>query len=312
MDFRDYSAPLGSAHPYAHLWDNGPDAAEELTRILAVRRAALARFGQDAIKTGEPMAELEDTLVPVYLLHRYQTEAAAKWIGGLNYRYAVRGNEGLVTEPIPYAQQVKALNVVLQTLTPETLTLPETLLRILPPRPPDYPRTRESFGAHTGLTFAAQGPVEAAAGLTASLLFQPARASRLVEDHARDGKQLGLEETLDAVLGATWRSPRLVGLQGETQFTVEDIVLNHLLGLAAAHEASDEARALALAAAAHLEVWLRAQVPQDGGSEVAAHRAAAIAEIERFQKDPAKFAPAPELPAPPGQPIGSDETDESW
>ncbi len=304
--------PLGSAHPYAHLWDNGPDAAEELTRMLAVRKAALARFGQDAIKTGEPMAELEDTLVPLYLLHRYQTEAAAKWIGGINYRYAVRGDGGMVTEPIPYTQQVKALDAVLQTLTPETLALPETLLRILPPRPPDYPRTRESFGAHTGLTFDAQGPVEAAAGLTASLLFHPARASRLVEDHARDAKQLGLEETLDAVLAATWRSPRLTGLQGETQFTVEDIVLDHLLGLAAANEASGEARAVALAAAVHLDVWLHAQAPQDGDPEVAAHRAAAIAEIERFRKDPAKFSPPPELAAPPGQPIGNDEDDESW
>ena len=72
----------------------------ELIRILAVRKAALARFGQDAIRPGEPMAQLEDTLVPLYLLHRYQTEAAAKWIGGLNYSYAVRGDGGLVTEPI--------------------------------------------------------------------------------------------------------------------------------------------------------------------------------------------------------------------
>ncbi|HTJ30426.1 MAG TPA: zinc-dependent metalloprotease, partial [Acidobacteriaceae bacterium] len=33
--------PLGSAHPYAHLWDNGPDATVELNRILEVRKAAL-------------------------------------------------------------------------------------------------------------------------------------------------------------------------------------------------------------------------------------------------------------------------------
>jgi hypothetical protein len=130
---------------------------------------------------------------------------------------------------------LKALHAVLETLKPETLTLPESLLTILPPRPPGYPRTRESFGAHTGLTFDAQGPVEAAAGLTASLLFQPNRASRLVEYHARDAKQLGLEETLEAVLGATWRSRRLwLGWKQKTQFTVDDIVLDHLLGLAAA------------------------------------------------------------------------------
>ncbi|MGD0737243.1 MAG: zinc-dependent metalloprotease [Terracidiphilus sp.] len=325
--------PLGGAHPYAHLWDNGPDAADELTRILAVRKAALARFGEDAIRTGEPMAELEDTLVPLYLLHRYQTEAASKIIGGLNYRYAVRGDGGWATEAIPYAEQVKALHAVLETLKPETLTLPESLLRILPPRPPDYPRSRESFGAHTGLTFDAQGPVEASAGLTASLLFYPSRASRLVEYHARDAKALGLEEMLDAVLAATWKAPRLGGLAGETQFTVDNIVLDHLLELAAAGggagmssgaafpggvsvpggggsgAASGQARAIALAEVVKLEDWLK---KQGGSEEAAAHFAAGVARIEQFRKDPAKFAPAPELETPPGQPIGSDEDEDEW
>jgi hypothetical protein len=239
----------------------------------------------------------------------------------------------MVTEAIPYAEQVKALHAVLETLKPETLTLPESLLKILPPRPPDYPRTRESFGAHTGLTFDAEGPVEAAAGLTASLLFHPERASRLVEDHARDAKTLGLEEEIEAVLKATWKAPRLSGLEGQTQFTVDDIVLDHLLELAAAGggagmsagaafpagvsvaggggrgAASGEARAIALAAAVGLESWLKTQA---GSSEAAAHFAAGIAEIEEFRRDPAKFAPAPELATPPGQPIGSDEDGDGW
>ena len=304
--------PLGGAHPSAHLWDNGPNAPEELTRILAVRKAALARFGENAIRPGLPMAQLEDTLVPLYLLHRYQTEAAAKWIGGLNYRYAVRGDGGTVTEPIPYVQQVKALNAVLETLKPENLTLSESLLRILPPRPPDYPRTRESFASHTGLTFDAEAPVEAAAALTASLLFHPSRATRLVEYHARDPKQLGLEEVLEAVLAATWKSPRHSGLARETQFAVEDVVLEHLLGLAAARDASAEARAVALAAAIRLQDWLKIHVPKAARPDDAGHWAAGIAKIERFKKDPDKFAPTPDLPTPPGQPIGDDEADESW
>ena len=40
--------------------------------------------------------------------------------------------------------------------------------------------------------------------------------------------------------------------------------------------------------------------------------AAGIAEIEEFRRDPAKFAPAPELATPPGQPIGSDEDGDGW
>jgi len=321
--------PLGGAHPYAHLWDNGGYAPAELNRILAVRKAALARFGEDAIREGQPMAQLEDTLVPLFLLHRYQTEAAAKWIGGLNYRYAVRGDQGLVTEALPAAQQREALKAVLETLSPENLTLPESLLRILPPRPPDYPRTRESFAGHTGLTFDAEGPAEASAELTASLLFDSSRASRLVEYHARDAKQLGLEEVVDAILSATWRSPRQNGLKGETQFTVEDVVLNHLLQLAASGggsgqssgaalpagvtlnvarsgAASGEARAQALAEVEKLEKWLKGTAIDGDSPEFSAHRAAAIAEIEQFRKDPGKFAPPAAIPVPPGQPIGDD------
>jgi hypothetical protein len=302
--------PLGGAHPYAHLWDNGGFAPSELTRILQVRKTALARFSEDAIRTGTPMAQLEDTLVPLYLLHRYQTEAAAKWIGGLNYRYAVRADGGMTTELLTPEQQREALNAVLATLSPENLTLPESLLKIFPPRPPDYPRTRESFGAHTGLTFDAMGPVEAAAGLTCSLLFHPARASRLVEDHARDQSQPGLEEVLDATLAATWKSPRQAGLAAQTQFSVEDIVLEHLLGLAEDKQASGVARAIARSEAASLGDWLRAQMPDQANRELAAHRAAGEAEIERFMREPEKFAPAPELPTPPGQPIGDDSGDD--
>jgi hypothetical protein len=298
--------PLGSAHPYAHLWDNGAYPPAELSRILQVRKAALARFGENAIRNGVPMAQIEDTLVPLYLLHRFQTEAAAKWIGGLDYRYAVRGDGGMVTEFVSPAKQREALKAVLETLSPDTLTLPESLLKILPPRPPDYRRTRESFGAHTGLTFDAIGPVEASAGLTCSLLFQPARATRLVENHARDAEQPGLEEVLDSILSATWKSPRQSGLAEQTQFAVEDIVLDHLLGLAADKQASGEARAIARAEAVKMQDWLGNQGTQSTDPDLVAHIAAGRAEIERFLRDPEKFAPAPELPTPPGQPIGEE------
>ena len=227
-------------------------------------------------------------------------------------RYAVRGDGEMVTEPIPRDQQLAALHAVLETLKPENLTLPESLLRLLPPRPPDYPRTRESFAAHTGLTFDAEGPVEAAAGLTASLLFHPSRATRLVEYHARDPKQLASTKCSMPCWpppGSRRASP---ASEAETQFTVEDVVLSQLLGLAAAKDASGQARAIALAAAIKLEDWLKSQTGNPASPEAGAHWAAAIATIDRFRNDPAKFAPAPELPTPPGQPIGVVEEDAPW
>jgi hypothetical protein len=301
------SRPLGSAHPYAHLWDNGPDAAAELERILNVRKAALARFNENAIRPGEPMSELEETLVPLYLLHRYQTEAAAKLIGGLNYRYAVRSDGAMVTEMIPPEEQRKALSAVLQTLDPGALTLSPDFLSMLPPNPPGYPRTGEAFKGYTGLTFDPQGAVEAAANLTASLLLEPTRASRLVEYHAKDPKSPGLGEVIDQTIQTTWEAPRQGGVLEQTQFSVETVVLKHLMRLCVSNEASPQARAVALSKVSDLEDWLSDQLEGDVPSELEAHWSASLDDIERFWKDPEKFSIPPVLATPAGQPIGSDE-----
>jgi Met-zincin/Domain of unknown function (DUF5117) len=297
----DDARPLGSLHPHAHLWDNGPDPAAELNRILSVRAAAMQRFGVNAIPVGAPMSQLADVLVPLYLMHRYQTEAAAKEIGGLDYRYALRGDGQLVTAIVSPTEQRKALTAVLRTLSPETLTLPEPLLRLLPPVPPGYPRTRESFTAFTGLAFDPVTAATSAADLTLALLLNPERASRLVEYHARDAANPGLDEVLNALMKATWQAPRATGLAAETQSAVESETLESLLGLAASNQALPEARAIARLQVANLKTQLNA-----AAGERRAHRAAASARIAEFERDPAKFVPAPPMQAPPGMPIGQD------
>ena len=86
---RDARAP-GGAHPKAHLWDNGNDATVELLEVLKVRSKALEKFGLNNIRPGTPSAMLEDALVPVYLYHRYQVEAAVKLIGGVDYSIFIK------------------------------------------------------------------------------------------------------------------------------------------------------------------------------------------------------------------------------
>jgi hypothetical protein len=299
--------PHGSLHPRAHLWDNGEDPIDELEHILAVRKAALARFGADAIPPAAPLATLEDTLVPLYLLHRYQTEAAAKEIGGLDYRYALRGDGQPGLSFVSGAQQRKALAAVLATLDPKTLTLSEHLLAILPPRPPGYRRTQESFQGHTGLAFDPQGPVASAADLTNALLFDPARATRLVEDHGRDPSLPGLDEVLEKILNATWYAAPSAGTAvAETERTVETSVLSHLLALAVDKDASPQARDVSALAAEQLKAWLQKKPPAHDAA-LAAHRAAALRAIVRWEEHPAEFATPEVVPAPPGQPIGSEE-----
>jgi len=120
--------PIGGAHPYAHLWDNGPDAVEELNRMLAVRQHALDNFGEQNIAANKPMATLEEVLVPLYLSHRYQIEGVSKLIGGVDYNYALRGDGQEVVKMVDAATQQRAIEALMNTLSPETLALSERIL----------------------------------------------------------------------------------------------------------------------------------------------------------------------------------------
>ena len=293
--------PLGSAHPHAHLWDNGADPADELTRILGVRQAALARFGENALRPGEPIAQLEDTLVPLYLLHRYQTEAAIKEIGGLDYVYEVRGQLQTPPQIVAPEAQRKALAAVLQTLTPQTLTLPESLLAVLPPRPPALRRTSESFATQTSLTFDPIAAAESAADLTLTVLFNPERASRLVQYHARDAQAPSLNDVLTQTFTALHQRPSGTGLKVTVSRAVEARAVEALLALAMNPAASSEARATARSFALGLKT-LAPATPEDNATQQAID-----ARIDQFLTDPAKFTPAKPMEAPPGMPIGDDE-----
>jgi hypothetical protein len=299
--------PLGSAHPHAHLWDNGPDSADELNRILTIRTAALQRFGENAIKPGTPLAQLEDTLVPLYLLERYQTEAASKEIGGLDYRYNLRGDGQPTPQIVEPADQKKALAAVLKTLAPETLTLPETILAILPPRTPGLPRTRESFPSHTGLTFDPIATAESSADLTLGLLFNPERASRLIEYHMRVPTSPSLRSVLEAVSKTVAERPEGGHtMSSEVERAVEFRALEATLALAVNPAASSQARAITRSHITDLLHELTTAAPLQDTAE-AIHRAALIDRINEFERDPAKFVPAKPIEAPPGMPIGDEE-----
>jgi hypothetical protein len=269
-----------SVQPYSTQWDNGGDAAAELDRLLAVRAVAMKNFSEAAIRPGQPMATLEDVLVPVYLLHRYQTEAAAKAIGGQDYRYAVRGDDELVTKIVPAEQQKKALTAVLKTLDPQMLTLPEALLEKFPPRPPDFGRTQESFQGYSGPAFDAMAAVRAAADITLDVLLEPGRAGRLVEYHARDAANPSLSEVIDATLKATWYAPAQTGLAEESKMVIDGGVLEHLVTLSGSAQASPLAKAIVKGELATLRVWITQHSKDEGASpELKAAYAAALDSI---------------------------------
>jgi Met-zincin/Domain of unknown function (DUF5117) len=298
--------PAGSSSSLAHLWDAGSNAVDELNRLMQVRAAALKRFGENNIPEGAPLATIEDSLVPIYMLHRYQVEAAAKFVGGMDYTFAARGDGEVPTKIVAAAEQRRALAAVLATLKPSALALPESLLKMIPPRPPEYDRGREHFKIHTSPAFDALAPAEEAAQHTLQFLFNAERAARLVEFHARDGANPGLQEVLDAVIAASWKALHAPGYAGEVARTVDSVVLYDLLSLAMNDHATTQVRAVAWHEAEQLKGWLNAN-KSAGDASQQAHLAYAAGQIEQFHKDPRKLELTAPAEPPDGPPIGDDE-----
>jgi hypothetical protein len=300
--------PAGSASSVAHLWDAGGNAVDELGRILQVRAAALARFGEANIRDRAPLATLEDALVPLYLMHRYQVEAATKLIGGVDYTFALRGDGQLATHPVAPAEQRRALAAVLAALSPQALALPEPLAALIPPRPPEYPRGREHFKIRTSPVFDALAPAEAAAQHTLQFLFAPERAARLIEQHARTPDSPGLPEVLDAIVGATWKARREAGLRAEVGRVVDQVVLHDLIALSRNPAASAQSRAIASAELLALRTWAAGAAARTADAAERAHLAYAVQQIAELEREPQRLEAPPAEP-PDGPPIGADADD---
>ncbi len=324
--------PLGSAHPKAHLWDNGEDPVSELSNLMEVRKVALNNFGENNIRMGQPYSDLEDVLVPIYFLHRYQIEAAAKVIGGLNFTYALRGDGQLVTEFLDSNFQIEALDGLINTLQPSSLVLREDLLKLIPPRASGRGRTRESFNNRTGVTFDGVSLAETAAKLTCRVLLHPERATRLIEYHARDSKQPGLEKVMNRIIKGTLLRAAPKGLGGEVKRNVDFVILDHLLSLALNKNTSQAAQTVILSNIETLnyQFKLLGGIPTNykESSQIdelknAKRQVDALSEstnskrdrnhykmlhkrIQSFIDDPKDFEVINVPSAPPGSPIGSE------
>jgi hypothetical protein len=170
-----------AANAQGHLWDNGADPVSELTRISDVRKVAMANFGLKTIKTGATLSSLEEIFAPIYLLHRYQLDAVAKLIGGVNYEYESKGDysDAKGVKVISAKQQKEALAAMLNTLQGDFLSIPESLVQLITPKAYGESRNRESFKGRTGHTFDPISAAESAAGYSLNLLLKAERLNRI-------------------------------------------------------------------------------------------------------------------------------------
>ncbi len=296
----------GSAHPDGNLWDNGADALAELEHLLQVRRFALERFDERVIRPGRPLATLEEALVPTYLLHRFQLQAVGKLVGGQRFRYALRGDGQPASATVPAARQRAAMSALAAQLSPSNLALPESLLDLLPPRPPGYGDSRERFDRETGAVFDPLAPADALTGLVLEVALHPARAARMNAFHARDAGQPAFREMLLALIGETWERDLEAGLYGAIQRRAQGRVLQALRELAADPSVDAQVRTDAAAALGLMRDWLAKRTRRPPADvQWSAHFEAWQERLATWLADPDRWPPTSVPSPPPGSPIGN-------
>ena len=295
--------PAGSAHAYAHLWDNGADVSSELDNVLAIRKQAILNFSKDNIKSNQPYSVLEDVFVPLYFFHRYQVEAVSKIIGGLDYTYAIKGDGNTIVKRIDGKIERKALASVLRTLDVEELAIPKKLLNLFPPRAVGYGRSRESFKSKTGVGFDPFGAVETASDATLYFLLHPERVTRLVQHKSLDKNQLGLVEVLDNLIDHTLKKSHKDTYHQELQNVVNVQVLNHLFSLSANDKMYKQVNAIVNSKIYEIHEILKNSKAK--GVQQLYHKEM-IRMIADFKKNPTKFKKQNTPKIPDGSPIGNE------
>ncbi|MBJ2135069.1 zinc-dependent metalloprotease [Paraglaciecola chathamensis] len=286
--------PLHAANPSGNLWDSGADAVAELERISEVRKVALAQFGINSIPTGNTLSSLEERLVPIYLLHRYQLDAVAKVIGGVDYEYESKGDyaQPKGAKVVDSKAQSAALDSLLNTLQPSYLTLPEHIVSLIPPKAYGESRNRESFNGRTGLTFDPISAAESAANYSLTLLLQPQRLNRLASQHSMNKDAPGVSSVISALLARSLKQ------ESDSQLVrrINYVVLDGLVNILANPTLAPEVGATIELQLRDLTKWLNS-MKKRGQNQILAEQLKQYWQTGQWQ------SPFEAKPLPPGSPI---------
>ena len=292
------------AHPRVDQWSNGVNQADELNRLMKIRRSALNRLGEHTIRAGAPFATLEEPLVPIFMYHRYSVESAASMVAGQDYIYGMRGDQRTPTRPVSASDQHKALDALANTLRPSELTVPGNVLDLIPPRPPGWGLHRELFPRTTGDTFDPLAPATIAADVTIGFVLELNRAARMISQHAVTPALPGLEDVIDRLTAATFDAPTANTYEAAVRRAEERVLVDRVMWLASASPNS-QVRATATLRLSKLSVRLRASVTKTEADN--AQRMLIAGDIKRFLERPMDVnrpIPIAAPGAPPGAPIG--------
>ncbi|MEP6621340.1 MAG: zinc-dependent metalloprotease [bacterium] len=307
QDLRYFTNQDIDIHPRTDQWSNGANQADELNRLMKVRRSALNRLGEQSIRNGAQMSTIEEPLVPIYMYHRYAVESASSMLGGQDFIYAIRGDGRTPMKWESAENQRKALDALAATLKPSELVVPRKLLGLIPPRAPGNGLHRELFPRTTGEGFDPVAPSAIASDVTIGFALQLERASRIVAQHAVEPSLPGLEEVIDKLTKATFDAATATPYEAEVRRAAERSLVNRVVWLAVG-SSSSQVRAVASYKLQKLTTRMKEPAKTEAD---AAHRALLVADIKRYLEHPSELATiVTAAPAPPGAPIG--DVGEDW
>jgi hypothetical protein len=304
---------VGSAHPYGSVWDNGEDAVETLLETLEVRRIALANFGLDRLAYARPTSDLNAVIVPIYLYHRYQVAAAAKFIGGLDFSYSVNGKTPIAANPVSPQDQQRALSALLRTLDPVELDLPDKLLNSLTPGDVGYAgggQALEVFPSRTGAVFDLSAAAAISVDLSLDALLAPERLERIAAYEQRSINAFALDSLLtqiDETVFSRSDEPRHQLLAR----VIQSRFIESLIGVSVNPATSSEVAGAIDAKLIEIRERITGRRAAKSNKEKQ-HFAFLAARIDRyFSGEPVQKRE--KLTTPPGSPIGStDQAELCW
>ena len=295
------SRPVGSANPFSHLWDNGELPYKELNKLLKVRDLALKNIDLDNLVDGEPYDRIEDILVPIYMLHRYQIEAAAKAIGGVDYLYFVKNNNNDKVKFVDSKLQRKSLESLLSVLKPKNLVLPNNLFDILSPRSFRNPRTRENFVSNTGVTFDYINTSSSLINHTLTFLLNPERINRINQQNIFGDDILTLENYLAEISKSIFDNKKLNTYEESVNKNTSSLYLDHLFMAFNNSRTNDLSKSIILASIMDTMKNLSTN-PNN-------YNRFLINKIDGFLSNPDQYKPIEKTKIPDGSPIGNFSCD---
>lgn len=219
-----------SSNPDAVPWTFGTDAIATLGTIMGVRAKALADFSRGAVPRGAHTGELESRFALVHLLHRYQTVAVARLLGGVRYSYGDASDPSTSPRVVSAEHQRRALASILGLLSPGVLAVPAHVTEILSPPSIRYTRSSADFAGRAGSIFDPLAASAAAAAVVCQHIFDPSRMNRMSVQHALDSTSPGPADVIAGALEAVdvAASPESA-LSTHVADTARSVVIQHVV-----------------------------------------------------------------------------------